>query len=213
MPEGLIDTAARATEPSDRRLYGVTMAQVVNNVDLTGQARVQVRLPCLAGSELWARIAGVERGTYMIPQVGDEVLVAFNHGDIREPYIVGSLWNGQDRPPAPLPTDAVTKRIIRTPLGAEIQFDDLTQSIAITSVTQQTVTMDPLKVEIATAGGAATVTIDTAGNVSIKAALGIELKAPTITLEGGVVNIKSAASTSINGGAACNIQAGLVKIN
>ena len=51
---------------------------------------------------MWARIAtlmaGKERGTYFIPEVGDEVLVAFEHGDIHYPYIIGSLWNGKEKP-------------------------------------------------------------------------------------------------------------------
>ena len=51
-----------------------------------------------------------------MPQIGDEVLVGFNQGDVREPFVLGTLWNTIDRPPALLPTDAVTQRKIRTPL-------------------------------------------------------------------------------------------------
>ena len=47
--------------------------------------------------------AGDERGLLMMPQVGDEVLVAFEHGDVRRPYVLGSLWNGNDTPGATSP--------------------------------------------------------------------------------------------------------------
>ncbi len=217
MPEGLIETAAQATAPVDRRIYGVTVAQVIDNLDATSQGRVQVRLPWLPGIEPWARVAvpmaGTNHGTYFIPQVGEEVLVAFNHGDVREPYVIGSLWNGQDRPPATAPTDAVTKRIIRTPLGHEIEFDDAAQSITITSTTQQRVTITPSKIELETTGGTATAKLETAGKVSIQAAQSIELTAPSVTISGGVVQFKSNAGFDIKAAGTCSIQAPLVKIN
>ena len=71
--------------------------------------------------------AGSERGGYFIPQVGDEVLVAFNQGDVKEPYILGTLWNGRDKPPSPAPTDPAQKRAIRTPIGHEVLLDDAEQ--------------------------------------------------------------------------------------
>jgi phage baseplate assembly protein V len=217
MPEGLIETAAQATAPADRRIYGVTVAQVINNIDATGQGRVQLRLPWLPSFEPWARVAvldaGMSRGTYFIPQIGDEVLVAFNHGDVREPYVIGGLWNGQDRPPALLPTDSVNKRIIRTPLGHEIEFDDALQSITISTTTQQKITMDPMSIKLSTTGGTASVTLDTVGTVSIQAAVSIELKAPSITIQGTSVDIQGAGTTSIKAGTLCEIQGSLVKIN
>jgi uncharacterized protein involved in type VI secretion and phage assembly len=217
MPNGLIESAAQVTATDDRRIYGVAVAEVISNLDATGLGRVQLRLPWLPGFEPWARVAvlmaGSSRGTYFIPQVGDEVLIAFNHGDVREPYVVGCLWNNSDRPPAQLTTDPVSKRIIRTPLGHEIEFDDLSQSITITSTTQQKITIDPAKIEVATAGDTASLSLDTAGNVTLQAALSLTLKATSISIEGSLVEIKSSASTTINGGPACNIQAALVKIN
>jgi phage baseplate assembly protein V len=217
MPEGLIETAAQATAPEERRIYGVTVAQVINNIDSTGQGRVQIYLPWLPSMQPWARVAvldaGMNRGTYFIPQIGDEVLVAFNHGDVREPYVIGGLWNGQDRPPALLPTDSVNKRIIRTPLGHEIEFDDALQSITISTTTQQKITIDPTSIKLSTTGSTASVTLDTVGTVSIQAATSIELKAPSITIQGTSVDIQGAGTTSIKGGTLCEIQGSLVKIN
>src|ERR1043166_5031871 len=125
--------------PEDQRIYGVAPAMVINNIDSIGEGRVQVILPWLPGYMPWARVAtlmgGMMRGTFFQPQIGDEVLVAFNQGDVREPYILGGLWSTIDRPPSLLPTDAVNKRTIRTPLGQELEFDDLLQSVTLKNTT------------------------------------------------------------------------------
>jgi uncharacterized protein involved in type VI secretion and phage assembly len=201
----------------DQHIYGAAIGLVINNLDSIGEGRVQLQLPWLPGYEPWARVAvlsaGMSRGTYFIPQVGDEVLVIFNHGDIREPYVIGSLWNTTDRPPALLTTDPVNKRIIRTPLGHQIEFEDLTQTITVTTLTQQKITMDPTQIELSTTGGTAKITLDVAGNVKIEAALSIELKAATIKLEGMTTEIKGGANLNLEGGGACMIKGGVVMIN
>ena len=88
--------------------YGVHVAQVIDINDPDGQGRVKVKLPWSPDGndgeyQAWARLAtmmaGSDRGTWFIPHVDDEVLVAFNAGDARHPYVIGSLWNGQDQPP------------------------------------------------------------------------------------------------------------------
>ena len=217
MPDGLIGSAAQAQTPRDRRIYGVAVGEVMENVDTSGQGRVKVSLPWLPSVEPWCRVAvpmaGGDSGTFFIPQVGEEVLVAFNHGDIREPYIIGCLWNGQDAPPTQEPIDAVNKRIIRTPAGHEIEFDDAGQSITITSTTDQKVTIDPEKIELTTARDTVTMSLSTAGNLSIEATASLELKAPEIRIEGTIVDIQSDTRTSINGGGASDVQATLVRIN
>lgn len=83
--DGLIDTATQAGKACDRRVDGVTIAKVINIVDGTGEGRVQVQLPWLPDVRPWARLSRLDGGTYFVPQVGTEVLVGFNHGDIREP--------------------------------------------------------------------------------------------------------------------------------
>jgi phage baseplate assembly protein V len=217
MSFGLVDTAAQVEAPAERRIYGVALAQVINNIDATGQGRVQVHLPWLPELDPWARVAvleaGNDKGTYFIPQVDDEVLVAFMHGDVRDPYIIGSLWNTQDRPPAQSPTDAVSKRIIRTPLGHEIEFDDLLQSITVSNLVGHKITIEPSHVKIETTSGTSTLTLDANGNISLQGTRSIELRAPDITIEGTNVNIRSTTSTSINGGQTCRMQASTVLIN
>src|SRR5215218_6084995 len=103
--DGLIDTAAQTSNVCERHVYGVVIATVTNNVDATGEGRIQVQLPWLPGVRPWARLSRLDAGTYFVPQKGAEVLVAFNHGDIREPYVLGTLWNSKDRPPKEGPQD------------------------------------------------------------------------------------------------------------
>jgi len=140
------------------------------------------------------------RGIWFIPQIGDEVLVAFHHGDVAEPFVIGCLWNTLDRPPALLPTDAVSKRIIRSPLGHEIEFDELLQSVTITSTTKQKVKLSPEKVEVTAGLGAASIEVTTLGTVSIRALTSLTIDAPSITISAtGVLNLQGTGTVSING--------------
>jgi uncharacterized protein involved in type VI secretion and phage assembly len=216
MADGLLELMTRGLLGGDEdRVEGVAAAEVINNVDLDGQARVQVRLPWLPGVEPWARVAvgaaGDQTGFFLIPQVGDEVLVAFEHGDVRAPYVVGSLWNGVDRPPAPEATDAVTKVILKTTAGHVIEIDDLEQSIEIKTSSGQKVSLETDKIQIQ--AGSSKATLETAGKVAIEAATEIELKATTIKLQGTTVEVKAGADLSLQGGASASVQGAVVRIN
>ena len=86
-------------------LKGVSIGLVTQNQDPDGLCRVKVRFPWhdKPTESYWARLAvpmaGDDRGVVMIPEVGDEVLVAFEREDLRFPYVLGGLWNGKDKPP------------------------------------------------------------------------------------------------------------------
>lgn len=210
MPDETFLNAGVAKRKEPHRISSVAVATVINNIDMTGLGRVQIELPWLPGAQAWARVAtlsaGMARGTWFIPQIGDEVLVAFHHGDVAEPFVIGCLWNTLDRPPALLPTDAVSKRIIRSPLGHEIEFDELLQSVTITSTTKQQVKLSPEKVEVSAGLGAASIEVGTLGNISIRALTSLTIDAPSITISAtGVLNLQGTGSVSINGA--------LVKIN
>lgn len=197
--------------------FGVSRAQVVDNMDTLGLGRVQVSLAWQPDVEPWAPVAvlsaGNDRGTWFMPQVGDEVLVAFEHGDPLQPFVIGSLWNGTDTPPATGPTDATALRIVKTPAGHEIELDDTRQSVTITSATGQTVTMDAQQIELSAGDGAAKVTLQTAGSLSIEATTSLELKAPSIKLSATNLELSGDVSTTLKGGANCTVQGGLVRIN
>jgi uncharacterized protein involved in type VI secretion and phage assembly len=214
MAQSLFEFGWQPAAEKDDKIYGVAIATVIDNIDLLGEARVQLILPWAPGFMPWARVAtmmaGLERGSFFIPQIGDEVLIAFNHGDIREPFVIGGLWNTLDRPPSALPTDAVNKRIIRTPLQQEIVFDDLLQSITISNLLQFQLALGPESANLASAG--ASVSLDIAGNVTITGAVSITLQAPTITINGTNVMISGSAGATLNGGANCTIAGAEVNI-
>ena len=136
-------TLYQLLEREDRGGRGVVVGIVTNNDDPQGQGRVKVKLPWLAEDEesTWARIAspmaGQDRGFYFLPEVNDEVLLAFEHGDIHRPYILGALWNGRDSPPEANSTvlngsGQVVQRIIRSRAGHTIILDDTSGGGGIT---------------------------------------------------------------------------------
>src|SRR5690606_29811971 len=97
--------------------------------------RVQVQLPFIDSLDPspWARIAmpmaGPLHGSYFIPDIGTEVLVAFEHGDIKAPYIIGCLWNATALPPLPSPLPQI--RATRTLAGNQIVFTEVPPSVTI----------------------------------------------------------------------------------
>jgi uncharacterized protein involved in type VI secretion and phage assembly len=157
-------------------------------------------------------MAGTGRGSYFIPQIGEEVLVSFNQGDIREPFIMGSLWNAQDPPPAETPTDAVTKRKIRTPTGHELVFDDALQLVKLSSNAMTTVTLDLAKAEISTP--TATIRLGVDGEIAITANTRLVLDAPVIEIKARkALTLSSAGAAGLKAAAQCEIKGSTVAIN
>jgi len=115
-------------------LPSVVTGVVTDNSDPDGWGRVKVTFPWLVDNDQgwWARVAapmaGSLYGAYFLPEVDDEVLVAFEHGDMARPYVMGSLWNGVDKPPKGnadvLADSKVKERIIKSRSGHIISFDD-----------------------------------------------------------------------------------------
>jgi uncharacterized protein involved in type VI secretion and phage assembly len=113
---------------ADFRIQGVGVGIVTDVDDPEGLGRVRVNFPWLSedNQSQWARVAtlmaGKERGSWFLPEVDDEALVAFELGDPNHPYIVGYLWNGKDKPPN---SDIDTKvRRLKTVSGHVLEFDD-----------------------------------------------------------------------------------------
>ena len=221
MPEGLVESVSSGEERSTAG-FAIAPGVVRNNLDVLAEGRVQVEIPSLPSYEVWARVssvgAGSSRGFCWIPQIDDEVLVAFNQNDERDAYVLGGLWNTRDRPPLTIPTDFLIKRVIKTGiaggLGHEIEFDDALQSIKITSSTQQKITIDPLKIEMTNLAGTVTVTLDnTQQAITLQAVASIELKAAQIKLQAVNIDIEGTAATNIKSTGICNINGSLVKIN
>jgi len=112
------------------RFYGVAFALVTNNSDPESLGRVKVALPWMSddAESDWARVvtpmAGAERGVYFLPEVDDEVLVAFEHGSPSTPYVLGGLWNGEDTPPESNADGKNDRRSITSRSGHVIRLTD-----------------------------------------------------------------------------------------
>jgi uncharacterized protein involved in type VI secretion and phage assembly len=141
---------------------GVCVATVAGLDDPEGEARVRVDFPMLptGPKSAWAPLArpfaGAGRGMYYMPEVGDEALVAFEHGDFDHPFIVGFLWNGQDGQP----DDDIDENVrrIQSKSGHQIDLDDRPgkHAIVINTAAGNTIEMsDGLvpKIKISTVAG------------------------------------------------------------
>ena len=112
----------------------IVIGIVTDNSDPLNQGRVKVQYPWNSDNDAsdWtsvvAPMAGGGRGFYFLPEINDEVLVGFEHGDIHHPFILGALWNGIDLPPEgndqAVVGGAVVHRIIKTRIGHTILLDD-----------------------------------------------------------------------------------------
>ena len=193
------DAFAAALERN--RLYGAYPAQVIDIKDPDGQGRVKIKLPWSpdqgGGSyQVWARLAvpmaGNNRGTWLVPDPNDEVLVVFEGGDPRRPYVVGMLWNGRDAPPETMDGAGNNfKKTIRSRNGVEIVIDDTdgSESLTFTTPGGQTVTLKdgPASIELSDSNGndvkldASGITLTTSGTLTIEAS-DVELTAPSVTV-------------------------------
>ncbi len=195
----LIDTEER--EARCDRIYGVVVGIVTNNEDPEALGRVKVKFPWLSDEDEsdWARIAapmaGKERGIYFLPEVDDEVLVVFEQGDVRFPYIIGALWNGKDKPPATNEKGQNNIRLIKSRSGHVIRLNDEEgkETIEIMDKTE--------KNSIVFDTAANTIAIAADGDITLSASQG------TIKLEAQNIEIKSSADTKVESGAGMELEA------
>jgi phage protein D/phage baseplate assembly protein gpV len=200
---------AEASPPS---LPGVVVAQVTDVRDPENQGRVKIRYPWLSDSYVsdWARTiqpgAGAHRGAVVLPEVNDEVVVAFELGDLRRPYVVGGLWNGVDPPPLgdkliDTSTGAVRRRGFVSKLGHCVVFfdDDSDSGIALLSADRGLrLALDKTKTTIHVASNGkveieakSDVTIKAGANLKLQAAAKLELKGAQVSISGdGPVEVK-----------------------
>src|SRR5579859_5028492 len=131
MAENLYKIIQKAHETATTgvaKIFGVEVAIVTNVQDPDKLGRVKVCFPRLPDKpeSTWARVvqpaAGAGRGFYWLPEVNDEVLVAFQLGDAHVPYVLGALWNGKDKPMDGAYADENTTRMIQTKSGHQVIF-------------------------------------------------------------------------------------------
>jgi uncharacterized protein involved in type VI secretion and phage assembly len=188
------------------RFYGVYAALVTDIVDPDGQGRVRVRLPWSPDNgnsayEAWARLAtmmaGDDRGSWFVPDVNDEVLVAFEAGDPRRPYVVGALWNGQDAPPETMDGAGNNDtKTLRSRNGVQITLDDTDgqESLKLETPGGQTVTLKdgPGAIEIVDSNGNS-VKLETSG-ITVNASAKVTINASTVEISSGMVTVNAGMS-------------------
>ena len=181
------------------RHFGVYPAIVTDIVDPDNRGRIRVKLPWLGRSgesdvQLWATLctpyADDDQGFQMLPAVDTQVVIAFEAGDPRRPYIVGSCWNGREALPQ-APQAANDKRLIKTRAGSLLEFDDAAGATTITLSTSggHRLVLDEggAEVTLAHANGAQIV-IDAGGAVRITANSTVDVTGSTLNVHAPVAN-------------------------
>jgi uncharacterized protein involved in type VI secretion and phage assembly len=185
----------------ESRVEGVVVGVVTNNQDPEKMGRVKVKFPWLSDEDesSWARVAspmaGKDRGLFLLPEVDDEVLVAFEHGDPRFPYVLGALWNGKDTPPADNADGKNNVRVLKSRSGHVVRLTDEDGKE---------------KIEIIDKSEKNSIVIDTAENtITITAEKDIVLSAPkgTVKLDAQKVEVKSSADSKVEAGGGLNLKA------
>lgn len=193
---------------SGRGDNGIMIGIVTSLEDKEDHGRIQVKYPTQKDQKSdWARLvsqmAGNERGMFFRPEVGDEVLVAFEHGDPRRPYILGSMWSETDKRPK---DDGNNKennwRFIRSRSGHVVKLDDTKGKEKIEIIDKDekrriVIDTSEQKIRIASDGGdveikvsSGNVSVDASGNITMKAQGSISIEANgTLTLKGSKVEI------------------------
>ncbi|MEP3331185.1 phage baseplate assembly protein V [Sedimentitalea sp.] len=198
------DTDPRVSTGLGGLFYGVYPAIVTDLNDQQSQGRVRVKLPWASddgtGYEIWMRLAtmfaGADHGSWFLPHMGDEVLVAFASGNPRHGYIIGALWNGQDAPPEEMDSESKNEiqslstrsgvkvtlddtlgseqMILETPGGQKMTLRDSEAGIALEDSNGNTVTME-----------ASGISVDASSKVSISASQ-VEVSASMVTVDAGM---------------------------
>jgi len=211
------DVFADMMEPgeADSRFYGVAFAVVTNNKDPEKLGRVKVDLPWLAQSveSDWARIvtpmAGGQRGIYFLPEVGDEVLVAFEHGSPESLFVLGALWNGKDKPPESNDDGKNDVRTIRSRSGHVIRLTDKDgdEKIEIADKSGKN------SIVISTKDKSITITAD--ADVSIQAGNGkLKLSGNGIEITSkAAIKVEASQTMDLEAGPQLNVKGSIVNIN
>ena len=196
-----MEAFTESLERKSNKTSGVAVGVVVDNQDPQGLGRIKIKYPALSDDEIghWARVAvlmaGDGRGTFFLPEKGDEVLVAFESGDISRPYILGGLWNGQDKPPDTNADGKNNKRFIKSRSGHILRLDD---------------TDGAEKIEIIDKSGNNSITFDTSNNViTITSSKDITFDASsgTIKLNALKIEITSSSDTKVQAQGSLTLEA------
>jgi uncharacterized protein involved in type VI secretion and phage assembly len=204
----LLDTGPRETaHEAGGYVKGVAIALVTQNDDPEKLCRVKVRFPWheKPTESYWARLvtpmAGNERGLVLLPEVGDEVLVAFEREDVRFPYVVGALWNGQDSPPVANDDGKNDKRLLQSRKKHILLFDDGTRGVVELSHEKgRKIVFDDDGFAVQDEKGNVVKVNSNSGAMTIEAKGQLNIKAATISIEAtGTLELKASGTVTVRG--------------
>jgi uncharacterized protein involved in type VI secretion and phage assembly len=214
----LFDLMENGSGSRENRIEGIVLGIVTNNRDELKLGRVKIKFPwSVDGDETqWARVAtfmaGKDMGAFFLPEVGDEVIVAFDHGDINHPYVLGSLWNGKKKPPIANDDGQNDIRMLKSRSGHQVTFNDGegAEKVEVRTKSGHTILLDDSSgkenITIRDKSGN-TIQIDSVQNaITIQSSTKLILKAKDMELASdGRLSIKAKGDLSIKGA--------MVKIN
>ncbi len=213
-----LTTSGLSLRPDEAPVHGVAVGLVTANDDPQKLGRVKVELPWLADQHEsdWVRIvslgAGPESGAIWLPEVHDEVLVAFDHGDMRRPFVLGGLWNGQDKPllgDGLFNNGAVTRRGFMSRKGHKVVFFDTKEESGIALISagggyKLSLNETDTKIHIKSDG---TIEIESTQDLTIKSSAGISIEAT------GQLKLKGSGGVKIDGSSSVDIDGAQITLN
>ena len=193
---------------SDGFITGLAVGEVTDNQDPDNLARVRVRLNWHTGGDTsyWARpampMAGNDRGTYFLPEIGDEVLVAAEDGDPSHLYVLGMLWSGKRVPPAANDDGANNIRLVKSRSGHTVRFNDDTSApeVEVRLTDGKRVLLDKDGITLDDANQNVITFKASSGAIEISASQKLSLKAPTVSIEATAsMDVKSSGTLTLKG--------------
>jgi phage protein D len=224
---GLLNEQLQHQAPLER-WPGTVVAVVTDTNDPDALGRVKVKYPWMTedADSFWARVispgAGKEAGLFMVPEVEDEVMVVFEHGDFDRPYVLGGVWNGKNKLPPPGAGAAGNEKPkVRTwysLTGHHISvYDNADNKIEIVTAGGHSLTMSDKdkKIELITSSGQKLLVDDQANNITMKTAGTVNLESTgAMTIKStGAMKLESGATMDISANGPLNLKGAVVNIN
>ena len=212
----------RQGRPFSGQMPGLVKGVVVDNVDPKQLGRVKVKFPVLPDTPegYWARLvmpmAGKERGWMTIPEIGDEVLVSFVHGDVAHAIVMGSVYNGVDTPPYANEDGDNNLRVFQSRSGHRLTFDDTAGAERIELISHNE------EIRFIWDSANKVLSIYSGKDIIIEAKETISLKCKDFILEadnsismksGTTTEIETTTSCAVNGGQSLTLTASMTNIN
>ncbi|CAG7638787.1 hypothetical protein PAESOLCIP111_03977 [Paenibacillus solanacearum] len=239
---GMFDSLYASDSSTNGLVQGVYVGLVTDNKDPEKLGRVKIEIPIFDDKNAldWARVtslmAGKSRGMLFVPEVGDEVLVAFELGDIRKPIVIGCLWSKKEPPPDGK-DDQNNIRKIASRLGHEIVFDDTEGDGKLTVGTKSGHKLELLEKtdrirlqekngksvitiqggtgdEIEIKSGVTTIKIGSNGDAIVESAKSIKIKSAAIAIEATAsLDLKASGALNMKSDGLITIKGSIVKLN